>query len=106
MPSKKIKKKKNLAKNLLEIQIEILEKIINLVTTSLGVVAALAWNSTIQEIFKTYFPQKQNTLFAMVAYAFVISLIVITLTVYLGRSIQRLKDNLKKITEEEDARTS
>lgn len=94
------KKKENLTQKFLELQIEVLDKIITLVTTGLGLVAALAWNSAIQEFFKTYFPQKQNTLWAMFLYAIFITIIVVILTVYLSKTARKLKENLKKIIEE------
>ncbi|HOF95963.1 MAG TPA: DUF5654 family protein, partial [Methanoculleus sp.] len=50
---------------------EVIEKIAALVTAAFGLVAALAWNGAIQELFKLIFGE-QSTLVAMFVYAVVV----------------------------------
>ena len=61
--SKKEKKK---------IQIEILEKIVVLTTSGFGLVAALAWNTAIQGIFKIIFGTYSN-IWAQIGYAVIVT---------------------------------
>ena len=82
-----------------KLKIEILDKIITLVMASLGLVAALAWNEAIQQIFKDIFGQASST-WAMVLYALIITVIVVLLTLKLTRMLdvakQKLSSNDKK----------
>lgn len=88
-------------RELINLQIEILDKAAILVTTGLGLVAALAWNSAIQKTFDKFFPPEQSGgIWAMFIYAIFITIIVVALTVYLSRTTQRLKDKFGKITKE------
>lgn len=77
------------------LKLEILEKISTLVSAGLGLVAALAWNSAIQNLFETLFG-KQSSLLAMFAYAIFITCIVVWITIKLGRLTNNLKERLKK----------
>jgi len=69
---------------------EIVEKLSVLITSAFGFVAALAWNSAIQQIFQTIFGQSSN-IAAMVAYATVITVIAVTATVWIGKVSEKLK---------------
>ncbi|MDP1629730.1 MAG: DUF5654 family protein [bacterium] len=63
---------------------EIIEKLSILVTSAFGLVAALAWNSAIQEIFRRFFGEASNMI-AMVAYAFFVTVIAVVATIWIGK---------------------
>jgi hypothetical protein len=70
---------------------EIIEKLSMLATSAFGLVAALAWNNAIQEIFKKYFGEA-GSIPAMVWYAVIITVIAVVATIWIGK----ISENLKK----------
>ena len=82
---------KNKAKKL---HLEVLEKLSQLVTAGLGLVAALAWNSLIQDLFKKLFGT-QSDLWAKFGYALIVTLIVVIITLQISRAVNRLKEEIK-----------
>jgi hypothetical protein len=79
----------------ISLKLEVIEKISGLATASLGLVAALAWNEAILEIFKNFFGE-QGTLIAKLIYAVVVTILVILITIQLGRVINKLKEKVEK----------
>ena len=77
------------------LKIEILEKVASLTTAGFGLVAALAWNDAIKGLFEHFFPKPGDNLFALIAYAIVITIIVVIITVQLGRAVNLAKKQLK-----------
>lgn len=69
---------------------EVLEKIIELMTAAFGLVAALAWNAAIQALFIAVFGEAGN-LVAKFFYAVVVTVIVVLVTIRLGRLAERVK---------------
>ena len=69
---------------------EVIEKIAALVTAAFGLVAALAWNGAIQELFKIIFGE-QSTLVAMFVYAVVVSIIAVIAVILIGRAAAKAK---------------
>ena len=55
---------------------EVLDKFSELITTALGLVAALAWNAAIQQLFTQVFGEAGGALAAKFFYAFTVTLIV------------------------------
>lgn len=74
---------------------EIVGQIFTLATSGFGLVAALAWNSLIQEIvnsyIKIYLPGNAG-LISLAIYAVVITIIAVFVTVQLSRLLEKLKD--------------
>ena len=70
---------------------EVLDKFSTLITTALGLVAALAWNTAIQELFTTVFGQAGGKLAGQFLYAILITLVVIFATIYIGRAAEKAK---------------
>jgi hypothetical protein len=63
---------------------EVIDKIAALMTAAFGLVAALAWNSAIQEIFRLVFGQ-QSGLWAMIFYAVIVTIIIaVVVTILIG----------------------
>jgi membrane protein YdbS with pleckstrin-like domain len=69
---------------------EVIEKISALITAAFGLVAALAWNGAIQELFTLFFGE-QGTLVAMFSYAVVVTIIAVIATVWIGRAAAKAK---------------
>ena len=69
---------------------EIIEKLATLIIAAFGLIAALAWNTAIQSIFKEFFPDSSGII-AMLIYAIVITILAVFVTIYLGKLIQEKK---------------
>ena len=69
---------------------EVIEKIAALITAALGLAAALAWNDTIKEIFRTFFGNS-GTITAMVTYSVVVTLIAVAATIKIGELAEKVK---------------
>ncbi|MFL6485942.1 MAG: DUF5654 family protein [Nitrososphaera sp.] len=69
-------------------QKEVIEKISALITAAFGLVAALAWNSAIQEIFRLVFGN-QSGVWAMIFYAVVVTVIAVIATILIGRAAEK-----------------
>jgi len=62
-----------------------------LITTALGLVAALAWNTAIQNLFTKVFDEAGAELIGQFVYALIITAIVIFATIVVSRSAERAK---------------
>lgn len=69
---------------------EVLDRILQLMTAAFGLVAALAWNDAIQTLFNELFGEAAG-LAAKFFYAAIITIVVVVVTVRLGRLSERLK---------------
>ena len=63
---------------------DVLEKMTALITAAFGLVAALAWNEAIKAFFKTVFGAS-DTLWAMLLYAVIVTLIAVFVTIKMAR---------------------
>ena len=70
---------------------EALDKFSTLITTALGLVAALAWNTAIQTLFTTIFGEAGGALVGQFFYAILVTIVVIFATIYVGRAAERAK---------------
>lgn len=77
------------------LRLEVIEKISSLATASLGLIAALAWNEAIIEVFKKIFGE-QGTLVAKLIYAVAITILVVFITIKFGKVINKLKEKVEK----------
>ena len=75
------------------IKTEILDKIAALVTAAFGLVAALAWNDAIKTIFKEIFGE-QSAIGPMLAYAILVTVIAVILTIIVARAASKAKSAL------------
>jgi len=78
------------------LKVEVLEKVSTLATAGFGLVAALAWNDAIKAIFTQLFPQPSDNLTALIGYAVVITVIVVIITIHLGRLVNLAKSKLNR----------
>ena len=72
----------------IRMQKEVIEKIAALITAAFGLIAALAWNEAIQEIFRLVFGE-QSGVWAMIFYAVVVTIIAVLITIWIGRVAQK-----------------
>jgi hypothetical protein len=70
---------------------EVLDKFSELITTALGLVAALAWNEAIQQLFTQVLGEAGGALAAKFFYALIVTLIVIFATLSVSRAAERAK---------------
>jgi hypothetical protein len=70
---------------------EVLDKFAELITVALGLVAALAWNEAIQQLFTVLLGEAGGALAAKFVYAVIVTLIVIFATISVSRAAERAK---------------
>jgi len=70
---------------------EVLDKFAELITVALGLVAALAWNTAIQNLFTTIFGEAGSALIGQFIYAIIITLVVIFATIAVSRAAERAR---------------
>jgi len=78
-----------------KLRIEFIEKLSTLLTAAFGLVAALAWNSAIQNAFALFFGQSES-LPAQITYAVIVTGIAVYITFLIGRAKTALTDRLDK----------
>lgn len=64
------------------------DKIVNLITASFGLVAALAWNQAIQEFITTYikpFFGKNSGVISSLIYAIIVTIFAVIITYFLAK---------------------
>lgn len=73
---------------------EIVSQMLTLATSGFGLVAALAWNSFIQEFINSYVKKwlpKDGGVLSLFVYAVLITILAVTVTLQLSRLLERLK---------------
>lgn len=78
------------------LKIEVLDQVSKLAAAGFGLVAALAWNDAIKAVFSAIFPSPEGNLAAKLGYALVITIIVVIITIQLGRAVNLAKNQFKK----------
>jgi uncharacterized membrane protein (DUF106 family) len=92
------------------LHLAILKQMVTLSTSGFGLVAALAWNSVVQEVvtqyIKPYLPAGSSFL-SLLIYAMIITVLAVIVTYQLGKLVQRierLNDELERLKEETRAK--
>ena len=86
----KSKKKENK-----KLHIEIVKQIVTLSTSGFGLVAALAWNSVIQEFVNTYVKKwlpANSGIISLLIYALIITVLAVLVTVQLSKLSEKLQE--------------
>ena len=73
---------------------DVIEKLAALITAAFGLVAALAWNEAIQEIFRIFFGEEEG-LWAMITYAVIVTIIAVAVTIWIARVSSRASTEAK-----------
>lgn len=89
--SEETPEKKPITKRVTGATREVTAQILNLATSSLGLVAALAWNDAVQSIFKEYFPTGSGIV-AKLIYAVIVSVLIVIITINLTKLAQLAKN--------------
>lgn len=77
-----------------KLHVEVVKQMLTLSTSGFGLVAALAWNSLIQEFVNSYIKRwlpDGSGLVSLFIYAVVITLLAVTVTVQLSRLAQKIQ---------------
>lgn len=84
--------KDSLRKRTVSFQREVVDKMSALATAAFGLVAALAWNTAIQEAFRRAFPTPAGpSLWPLVGYAAFVTIVAVLVIIWIGRIAGRLK---------------
>ncbi|OGH05196.1 MAG: hypothetical protein A2W22_06030 [Candidatus Levybacteria bacterium RBG_16_35_11] len=89
MPTKKTKEKNKL-------HVEVVKQMLTLSTSAFGLVAALAWNSVIQEFVNTYVKRwlpNGSGIISLLIYAIIVTVLAVFITLQLSRLSQRLQED-------------
>lgn len=71
---------------------EVIEKIAALMTAAFGLIAALAWNDAIKGLFAEGGPLYFLASWGVWAYAIVVTVIAVAVTVWIGRVAEKAKN--------------
>lgn len=88
------KKKKEAPKQHKRVTIEIVSQMLTLATSGFGLVAALAWNSLVQDFVKEYITKWLPTGIGIVSQLFY-ALVVTSLAVFITLQLSQLKERLE-----------
>ncbi len=77
------------------LKLAVLKQMLTLATSGFGLVAALAWNSAIQELVTSYikpFLPLGSGLISLVVYAILVTVIAVVVTINLSKVIEKLEN--------------
>ncbi len=99
MPNSQKKTSKKVAPKKKALHTELVRQMLTLATSGFGLVAALAWNSLIQEFvnsyIKKYFPANSGII-SLLIYALVITFIAVFITYQLSKVLERVSPDSSK----------
>lgn len=78
------------------LKLEVLDKMSDLATAGFGLVAAMAWNDAIKALFTAIFPVS-GTIIAQFIYAITVTVVIVIVTIRLGKLTDVAKKTLLKI---------
>lgn len=64
---------------------EVRERTTGYIVSALSLIAGLAWNDAIKSMIEYAFPQSDSTITAKIIYAVIMTLFIVTITVYMVR---------------------
>ncbi len=67
---------------------EIKERTVGYILAAFGFVAGLAWNEAIKSLIEQFFPPSTSSVFIKFIYAFIITIVIVVITIYLVRLTQ------------------
>lgn len=88
------KTKENKKEQETTLHIQLVQQMVNLSTSGFGLVAALAWNSVIQEFVNTYIKKwlpSGGGIISLLLYAVVVTIIAVLVTYNLSKTLKRLR---------------
>ena len=78
-----------------KLHVEIVKQMVTLSTSGFGLVAALAWNSVIQEFVNTYVKKwlpANSGIVSLLIYALIITVLAVVVTVQLSKLSEKLQE--------------
>ena len=80
-----------------KLHVEVVKQMLTLATSGFGLVAALAWNSVIQELVNSYLKEwvPGSGLFSLFIYAIVVTVLAVVVTLQLSKLLKSLTSNDK-----------
>jgi len=78
-----------------KIHVEIVRQMLTLATSGFGLVAALAWNSVIQEFVNSYIKKwlpAESGIYSLLIYALIVTTIAVLVTMQLSKLVQKLEN--------------
>jgi len=93
------KEEENKAAKLAE---SVINKINTLAAAGFGLVAALAWNDAIKSAFTIFFPKPEESVWAQFIYAVIITIVVVIITIALGRYSNKISERVNGKKEEKN----
>lgn len=75
-----------------KIKREVKKQVLGYITVALGLVAGLAWNEAIKALIEEFLPLGENTLWAKLIYALIITTVVVIAGLYLARLSKKQKE--------------
>lgn len=81
----------------MSLSVDVIDKLAALITAAFGLVAALAWNTAIQAVFRELFGD-QSSIPAMLGYAGFVTIIAVVFTVWIGYVSGKTKEHVGKVT--------
>jgi hypothetical protein len=95
MPAKKQKKEEKKPESKKKhLPVEVVRQMLTLATSGFGLVAALAWNSVIQELVNNYvkkFLPNGSGVLSLLIYAIVVTLLAVSITLQLSKVVEKLE---------------
>ena len=76
------------------LRVEVIKQMVTLSTSGFGLVAALAWNSLIQEVVNTYVKKwlpGNSGIISLLIYAVIVTILAVFVTIQLSRLAQKLQ---------------
>lgn len=77
------------------IRLEFRERIVGYIVSALGVVAGLAWNDAIRAVIEYVFPLNKSSIAAKFFYAFLVTVVIVVISIYLLRLFQKKEEENK-----------
>lgn len=98
MGGKKIKEPRKVRKLRAEFTREIRRRVVGYIAAAFGIIVALSWNDAIASVIDYVFPIDRNSVYAKLAYAFIMTVVLILLTISTMKYVENkeVKEELKK----------
>ena len=87
-------KKKSQKEKKAQLTVQLVKEMLTLATSGFGLVAALAWNSLVQEFVSNYIKKflPNSGLWSLLIYAVVVTVLAVFVTYQLSKLLKRLED--------------
>ena len=73
-------------------KLEVMDKMVALMTAAFGMVAALAWNSAISKLFEVWLGTTGDAVLGLLIYAIVVTIIAVAAIVMIARTYSKMKN--------------